>query len=128
MVGACCGVSPEQRRHRFRPREPPRRDVELPDAHPSRAEGVVGAFFTPAQRRRVLFERSGPDDQVGGARAHLVLEHLAVLIVIVAVGLEAQEVPYPHAELGTIHGLGRKSSAPALSPSIRAARRREPSP
>ena len=47
-------------------------------------------------------------NQVGRPRAHLAFEHLAVPVVIVAVGLEAQQVPHPHAQLGPIHGLGEE--------------------
>jgi len=47
-------------------------------------------------------------DQVGRARAHFAFQHLTVLVVIIAVGLETQQVPHPHAQFGTIHGLREK--------------------
>src|SRR5579864_9147079 len=49
-------------------------------------------------------------DKRGRAQDHFVFEHLAVLVAIVAVGLEAQQV------------LVRNSSAPAFSPRMLASR------
>ena len=49
------------------------------------------------------------DDSV--VRQHalaLGLEHLAVVVVVVAVGLQAQQVPAPDAQLGAIDRLGEK--------------------
>ena len=56
----------------------------------------------------LLFEGLGAFDEVGGARATSPSSMLAVVVVVVAVGLEAQQVPHPHAQLGAIDGLGEK--------------------
>ena len=63
-------------------------------------EGIFGAVGLFRARQRL--------HQLTRARGHLAFEHLAVLVVIVAVGLQAQQVPHPHAQLGTIHGLAEK--------------------
>ena len=47
-------------------------------------------------------------DQIGGARADLALEDLAVAVVVVAVGLEPQQIPHPNRELGTVDRLAQK--------------------
>ena len=48
--------------------------------------------------------------------ADLAFEHLAVLVVIVAVGLEAQQVPHPHAQFGAIDRLGEKVLGAGVQP------------
>ena len=68
-------------------------------------------------------------DQIGRARAHLAFEHLAVAVVVVAVRLETQQVPHPHAELGAIDRLGEKVlGAGVEAAAARVCDRRAPSP
>jgi hypothetical protein len=74
------------------------------------------------EQRRLLGENGGllleglrSFNQGGRARGHFDLEPLAVLVVVLAVGLEAQEISHPHTQLGTIHGLGEKIFGSGLS-------------
>ncbi len=75
-------------------------------------DGVEDQLVLPAQR----LQGRRPLDEVGGARDHLAFEHLAVLVIGLAVGLEAQQVPDPHAELGAIHGLAQEVLGPGTQP------------
>ena len=54
---------------------------------------------------------------MSGARGDLGLEHLAVLIMEVAVGLEAQQVPHAYAQLGAVHRLAQEVFRPGLEAS-----------
>jgi len=90
------------------PPEHPRRDLVL-DGDPAHEvdpvdpvrDGVEDQLVLSAQR----LERRRPLDEVGGAGDHLSFEQLAVLVVDLAVGLQAQEVSHANAKLGAVHGL-----------------------
>jgi hypothetical protein len=47
-------------------------------------------------------------DQIGAAGADFRFEHLAVFVVIVAVGLEPEQIPDADAQFGAVHRLGQE--------------------
>ena len=74
--------------------------------------------MTPAVSR-YRCARSRSCAQIGRARGDLLFEHLAVLVVVVAVGFQTQQVPDPRAQLDAVDGLGEELLGSRANPSIR---------